>query len=148
MRAYRIVITTYLQQDMLSRIHQGDQGIVKCRSRAHTSVMVAWDIQTHHWDDSELHNLLSKFPNSKWTHDTIYATSKTMGEDRNWFVWTKRQAISFVSRLLFEIHRSCQTYHQNCCSNHKASVARHGIPDVIISDNNPQCSSQEFQQFA
>ena len=38
MRADRIVIATCLQQDMLSRIHQGHQGIVKCRLRARTSV--------------------------------------------------------------------------------------------------------------
>ena len=36
--ADRIVIPTCLQQDVLSRIHQGHQGIVKCRLRAHTSV--------------------------------------------------------------------------------------------------------------
>ena len=30
----------------------------------------------------------------------------------------------------------------------KPLFARHGIPDVIISDNGPQYSSQEFQQFA
>ena len=46
MRADRIVIPTCLQQDMLSCIHQGHQGIVKCRLQAHTSV-VAWDIQTN-----------------------------------------------------------------------------------------------------
>ena len=24
---------------------------------------------------------------------------------------------------------------------------RHGIPDVLVLDNGPQCSSDEFQQF-
>ena len=38
MLADRIVIPTCLQQDMLSHIHQGHEGIVKRRSRAHTSV--------------------------------------------------------------------------------------------------------------
>lgn len=38
MCADRIVIPTCLQQDILSRIHQGHQGIVKCRLCAHTSV--------------------------------------------------------------------------------------------------------------
>ena len=38
MRAHRIVIPTCLQQDTLSRIHEGHQGIVKCRLRARTSV--------------------------------------------------------------------------------------------------------------
>ena len=38
MRAHRIAIPTCLQQDTLSRIHQGHQGIVKCRLRVRTSV--------------------------------------------------------------------------------------------------------------
>ena len=38
LRADRIVIPTCLQQDILSRIHQGHQGIVKCRLRARMSV--------------------------------------------------------------------------------------------------------------
>lgn len=32
--------------------------------------------------------------------------------------------------------------------NHcKSQFSRHGIPDVLISDNSPQSSSHEFQQF-
>ena len=38
LRAHRIVIPTCLQQDTLKRIHEGHQGIVKCRLRARTSV--------------------------------------------------------------------------------------------------------------
>lgn len=30
----------------------------------------------------------------------------------------------------------------------KAHFARHGIPDTVISDNGPQYSSQEFEQFS
>ncbi|KAL0174707.1 hypothetical protein M9458_030675, partial [Cirrhinus mrigala] len=30
----------------------------------------------------------------------------------------------------------------------KAHFARHGIPDTVISDNEPQYSSQEFKQFS
>jgi transposase InsO family protein len=30
----------------------------------------------------------------------------------------------------------------------KAHFARHGIPDIVISDNGPQYSSQEFKQFS
>lgn len=30
----------------------------------------------------------------------------------------------------------------------KAHFARHGIPDIVISDNGPQYSSQEFRQFS
>jgi len=38
LRTDKIVIPTCLQEDILSRIHQGHQGIVKCRLRARTSV--------------------------------------------------------------------------------------------------------------
>ena len=30
----------------------------------------------------------------------------------------------------------------------KKHLARHGIPDILVSDNGPQYSSNEFQQFA
>ena len=38
MCAHRIVIPTCLLQDTLNHIHEGHQGIVKCRLRARTSV--------------------------------------------------------------------------------------------------------------
>ena len=55
--------------------------------------------------------------------------------------------VGYFSRYVEVVKLICTTI-KSVVAAMKPLFARHGIPDVIISDNGPQYSSQEFQQFA
>ena len=55
--------------------------------------------------------------------------------------------VGYFSRYVEVVKLVCTTI-KSVVAAMKPLFARHGIPDVIISDNGPQYSSQEFQQFA
>jgi hypothetical protein len=48
----------------------------------------------------------------------------------------------------FEIDRLHSKLGNAIISKLKAHLARHGIPDTLISDNGPQFNGQEFAEFA
>ncbi|KAI8490490.1 hypothetical protein Bbelb_317580 [Branchiostoma belcheri] len=48
----------------------------------------------------------------------------------------------------FEIDRCENTRAATVVKKLKAQFARHGIPDVVISDNGPQFTAEEFEKFA
>ena len=55
--------------------------------------------------------------------------------------------IDYYSRYI-EIVKLSATTTKNVVSAMKPIFARHGIPDVLVSDNDPQYASQEFKDFA
>ena len=54
--------------------------------------------------------------------------------------------VDYLSNL-WEIDRLRDTKASTCVWKLKSHFARNGIPDVVISDNGPQCTSSEFTQF-
>ena len=57
----RIVVPASLQKDTLEKIHQGHQGIKRCRMRAQIC-LVAWDLYTDQGNGTTLHHLRRAFP--------------------------------------------------------------------------------------
>ena len=55
--------------------------------------------------------------------------------------------VDYFSRYIEVVKLTCTTT-KSVVAAMKPLFAKHGIPDVIISDNGPQYSSQEFKQFA
>ena len=48
----------------------------------------------------------------------------------------------------FEVMKLTSTKTPTIIKHCKTTFARHGIPDVLISDNGPQFDNAEFKQFA
>ena len=69
---------------------------------------------------------------------------------RDLFCWNKSTyllAVDYFSRFI-EIAKLSTTTSQDVINHLKSMLARHGIPEVVRSDNGPQYSSESFAQFA
>lgn len=151
-RGSRIVIPQPLRSDILKKIHDGHQGLTKCRERAKSSV---W------WPglSAELKNLVmschtcqeqrraqqkeplisTPLPDRPW---------KRIGLDLCEHNKNNYLVISdYYSRFLEVLHLPSTTSTQ-VILRLKATFARFGIPDEVVSDNGPQFSSEEFQELA
>lgn len=151
MRGNRIIIPPPLRQEMLSKIHTGHQGITKCRERARQSV---W------WPgiSTELENLVKSCPacckaQKQRAQPLITATLpelpwQKVGTDL--FQWKQRTfliIVDYYSRYV-EVARLNRLSAEEVIKHTKSVFARHGIPELVISDNGPQYSSREYAEFA
>lgn len=151
MRGNRLVIPTVLRAEMLQRIHEGHQGILKCRERVRSSI---W------WPgiNRETEDLVKSCPVCvKNRHDQAEPLRPTKFPDRPWkmlgtdlFHLKKDNyllVVDYFSRY-FEIAKLKDTTSQSIVNHLKSIFARHGIPDTLVSDNGPQYSSSVFQTFS
>ena len=149
----RLVIPTELQEDILQRLHQGHQGIVKCRALAKSSVwwpglskQIEAKISNCSACECEKERVLhpeplqpTKTPNYPW---------QRVGMDL--FEWKGHQyllVVDYFSRWI-EIAHLMQTTSSAVVEHVKAIFAHQGIPEVVVSDNGPQCSSRVFVNFS
>ena len=151
LRGERIIIPSSLQAEMLNKVHAGHQGITKCRERARQAV---W------WPglSSQLKEVVDNFrqclKNRNPQAQPLIPSSlpllpwQKLGTDL--FEWKKNTyllIIDYYSRYI-EISRLSQLTAAQVVSHTKSIFARHGIPDVVVSDNGPQYSSETYRQFA
>ena len=125
---------------MLKRIHEGHQGITKCRQRARQSV---WWPKISTQLDELVKNCTkcckeqlqraepmsqSELPELPW---------QKVGTDL--FEWDKHMfvlIVDYYSRFI-EIARLSGESAQEVISKTKSIFARHGLPETVISDNGP-----------
>ena len=147
----RIVVPPTLQKKTLDKIHQGHQGILKCRLRARNAVwwpgmgkMVEAFIQscpqcaksTTSPRESLLSTPLPKYP---W---------ERVGVDLFEFLGsTYLVVVDYFSRYP-EVSKLNATTSKSVITTLKSIFARHGVPAVLMSNNGPQFSSQEMKEFA
>lgn len=152
LKGSRIVVPRSLRAEILHRIHEGHQGLVKCRERAQSSVW--WPGIT-----TEINNLVMSCESCcemRRTQQREPLISTPLPE-RPW----KRVAMDlcehnqhtylvlsdYYSRFL-EILDLPSTTSSKVIQKIKGVFARYGIPDEVVSDNGPQFSSAEFKDFA
>ena len=154
LRDCRLVIPRRMREEILYRLHAGHQGIVKCRARARESVWwpkISEEIQEMIRRCSECvkekverHEPLipSEFPERPWQKvacDLFHFKGK-------WYLVMTDYYSRFPEIALLEkLDSSCVIVH---C---KSFFARHGVPELVRSDNGPQfkvLKSSEFTQFA
>ena len=147
----RLVIPEKMRSDILEKIHTGHQGIVKCRARARESV---W------WPglSAQIESMVERCPvcvrerqippEPLIPTDTPDYPWQKIGMDL--FELKKEQyliVVDYYSRYI-ELALLRQTTAE-CVINHCKSIfSRHGIPEVVMSDNGCQFTSHQFTAFA
>ena len=151
MRGSRIVIPTDMQAEVLSQLHASHQGISKSRLRAKQSVWwpgMSVDLEKVVRSCAEC----SKYQPPR--HEPLLSTPmpslpwQRIGSDLfEWKGVNYLLLVDYFSRWI-EIAKLEQAT-SSCVIGHMQSIfARYGIPEVVVSDNGPQYSSEMFSQFA
>lgn len=147
----RIVIPSALRQDVLEKLHEGHQGIVKCWRRAVQSV----------WWPGVSKNIKELIDNCRICCQTTKNHPEplipTPMPARPWqriatdlMEFKKVQylvVVDYYSRYI-ELSKLESTSSASIINHLKSIMARHGVPETLVSDNGPQFSSKEFVLFA
>ena len=151
MRGSRIVIPTALRLEMLDRIHTGHQGIFKCRERARQSIW--WPGLSRQLEELVKNcTTCRKFSNQR--SEPLIPTSlpelpwQRVGTDLfEMKGYTYLLVVDYYSRYI-EVARLNRTTAEEVIHHTKSMFARHGTPEVVVSDNGPQYSSEAYADFA
>ena len=149
-----VVIPKQLRPEILTRIHSSDLGIEACLRKARDSLY--WPNMNDEIKDyisqfstcSEMQRNQQKEPLIPIPHEIPDRPWSKVGVDL--FTYRSHEvlvAVDYFSDYL-EIDLLPDTTAStviNCLQQH---FSRHGIPDVVISDNGPQFRSAEFNAFA
>ena len=147
----RIVVPLSLQNETLQKLHEGHQGIEKCRMRTRSSVwwpgiteQVSRMIQqcpvcTKEAQPRREPLLPSPLPQYPW---------HTVGTDLFELKGNHYLAIVDYFSRYPEVIKLTTTTSTGVIKALQSVFSRHGIPEIIRSDNGPQYSSHEFSQFA
>lgn len=147
----RIVVPKLLRKETMEKIHTGHQGIQRCRLRANTSVW--WSGLSHELNNlvKQCHTCAREFTPRRQpmipTQLPDYPWQK-VGIDLFHFKGANYLlVVDYFSRYP-EIVKLTNTTSQNIIDALKNIFSRYGIPEIVMSDNGPQYSSQEFADFA
>ena len=147
----RILIPSGLRSEMLDRIHEGHQGITKCRELARSSIWwpgISTDIrelvQNCRLCAMKQATILeplvpSEMPERPWQK---VATDLFQVGQATYVV-----VVDCYSRFL-EVAKLQDEKARTVINHIKSIFARHGIPNIVCSDNGPQYTSREFQDFS
>ena len=151
MKGNRLVIAVSMRMDILERIHEGHQGIVKYRERAKISVwwqglskqleelVIGCPIFVKHRPNAPEPLIPSQLPDRPWQK---VRTDLFELKGQSYLL-----VIDYFSRYV-EIAKLCGTTSPNVTVHLKSMFARHGIPELVVSDNGPQFSAHTFAKFA
>ena len=147
----RIVVPASMQRETLAKLHEGHQGIERCRQRARISV---W------WPG--LSNQIGKLVENcaHCTKESIPRKEPLMPTALPDYPWQKigtdlfsldgttyMIVVDYFSRYP-ELIKLMFTTSSGVISVLKSLFSRYDIPEEVISDNGPQYASQEFCNFA
>ena len=154
MKGSRIVIPAAMRQEILSKLHEGHLGIVKCRARARESVWwpgVSKEIEEYIkkcsncvMESTNLHEPLipSEFPKRPWQKvgmDLLYL-------ERTWYLLV----MDYYSRYP-EIAKLSSLKEVEVILHLKSMFARHGTPELVYCDGGTHFApllTSTFSQFA
>ena len=147
----RIVVPTSMRQVTLGKIHQGHQGIQRCRLRMNTSV---W------WPgaSSDIECFIKAYPEYQKT--AVLYREPMLQSDLPSYPWEKVASdlfqhknstyilvVDYFSRFV-EIQKLSSTTSASIVAVLKSIFARHRVPITLITDNGPQFISNEMTQFS
>ena len=151
LKGQRLVIPSTMRNYVLVKLHEGHQGVVKCRERAQQSVW--WPGLSQQLNEVVLNCRAccqerqnhrepltpTPYPGRPWQKcgaDLFVLESKT-----NLLV------VDYASRYV-EIALLSHTTSKDVITHFKSIFARHGICETLVTDNGPQFSGADFANFA
>lgn len=151
LKGARLVIPSAMRNDILARLHVGHQGVVKCRERARQSVW--WPGLSQQLNElvlncrtccKERQNyreplMPSDYPDRPWQR--LGADLFSLRGESYLLV------VDYASRYV-EIARLTPSRSADVIIHLKSIFARHGIPEMLVTDNGPQFSGTAFAAFA
>jgi len=144
-RGSRIVNPLLLRADILQKIHDGHQGLTKCRNRAKPSVWwpgLSAELQNtvmscHSCQEQKRAPQKEQLISTPLPNRPLKRKALDLCEhNRNNYLVIS----DYYSRFLEVLHLSSTTSRQ-VIQRLKATFVRFGIPDEMVSDNSPQLSS-------
>ena len=147
----RILIPSALRLDILDKIHQGHQGISKCRERAKQSVW--WPGLSKQLGDL-VNNCRVCCKNHKNPVEPLVQGDlpehpwQRIATDLFEYKQNKYLLLVDLYSRYIEIAQLDKTQSSDIIRHMKSIFARHGIPVSVYSDNGPQYSAHEFAAFA
>ena len=152
LKASRIVIPSSMRLEILHKIHEGHQGIAKCRERAKNSVW--WPGHSREIQDLVQQCRVCALQSENKPEPLI----TTPLPDRPWQVVATDLfelkgvdyliVIDYFSRYVEVAAMQTTTKSSEVIRALKSIFARHGIPEQVRSDDGPQFDSAEFSYFA
>ena len=145
------MIPSSLREDILKRLHTGHQGVVKCRETARQSVWwpgLSTELQQLVKSCCECCKEQSQHAEPLIASELPELPFQKVGTDL--FEWQKRTyllLVDYYSRYI-EIALLNRPSAEEVIAHMKSIFARHGIPELIMSDNGPQYSCEAFSEFA
>ena len=151
LKGEKLIIPNALRSSMIKRIHMGHMGIVKCSQRARE--VMFWpgmnkaiehtiancDVCQEHRDSNPKEPMLpGPMPERPWE---VVATDLFQWSGRDYLLMVDYYSRFIEVKLLENTSSSTVVHHT------KSILARHGIPNVIVSDNGPQFTAKEYQKF-
>ena len=153
LRGSRIVIPARMQDEILDKLHHGHLGIAKCRERAKSTV---W------WPgiSQQIKNTVANCQKCEERRPTQVKEPLVTRElperpfqevSTDLFEFKKQHYVVLVdaySRYIEIANLRQQTTSESVIKSLKNIFARHGIPELVFSDNGPQYDSKDFKTFS
>lgn len=151
-RGERVVIPDTLRSDITRRIHSTHLGVEGCLRRAREYVY--WPGMTVQIKTAISKCDVCRSMDAKQQKETLHSHEvpsrpwAKVGTDL--FSHNNRDYLLTVDYYsnFWEVDHLPDTKSSTVIRKLKAHFARQGIPDVVVSDNGPQYSSQEFERFS
>lgn len=151
-KASKIIVPDQLRQEVLKKIHESHLGVVKCKERARDilywpnmsaqieKMVLQCEVCNQHRNSNQREPLLSHpIPNRPWAR---------VGTDLFHYNGSEfLLCVDYFSKFP-ELMKLKDTTSHRVILAIKSMFARHGIPDVLISDNGPQYASADFKELA
>lgn len=148
----KVVIPRSLRPEILKRVHEGHLGISKCKARAR--LLVFWpglnaDIESM----AQKCAICQKYAYRQQVEPLLMRATPVqpwyrVGVDLFQYGGASYLVVYDALSNFPEVERLNDTSSRNVIEKLKAIFSRYGVPVEVCSDNGPQFSSHDFQQFA
>ena len=152
LRGERALIPKSLRHDMLRRIHMSHMDMEGCLRRARECVY--WPAMSIEVKDFILKCDICRSVDNKQQKETLISHDvpnrpwAKVGVDLFTFNQTNHLIIVDYFSGFWEIYPVENTTASQIIRKMKMQFARHGIPDVCVSDNGPQFTAHEYKNFS